>query len=180
MKPGVKAQMHSQAGKSTEYKYHLNLLNDGEKDPVELNFENRIKAWQPCANDNLAEKEKKEEETQEIFISSAFPKQKVTEAKERELQSWLENYVCEVVLRKNIIDKPRIKARLVARGYEEKDTVRSDSPTCYKESVRILLAIFASKFWKLHSLIIKTAFLKGRVMESDVYLRPPSEANCKG
>ena len=90
--------MHSRAGKSTgKYKYHLNLLNDGEKRPVELNFENQIKAWQPCANDNLAEKEKEEEETQEIFISSAFPKQKVTEAKECELQSWLENDVYEVV-----------------------------------------------------------------------------------
>ena len=94
----IEAQVHSRAGKSTgKYKYHLNLLNDGEKDPVELNFENQIKTWQLRSNDNLAEKETKEEETQEIFISSAFLKQKVTEAKECELQSWLENYVYEVV-----------------------------------------------------------------------------------
>ena len=97
-KTWIKAQVHSMAGKSTgEYKYHLNLLNDGEKDPVGLNFENQIKAWQPCSNDNLAEKEKKKEETQGIFISSAFPKQKVIEAKECELQSWLENDVYDVV-----------------------------------------------------------------------------------
>ena len=146
-----------------------------------------------CANDNLPEKEKKEE-TQEIFISSAFLKQKVTEAKECELQSWLENDVYEVVpyaghklisvkwviSEKNVNGKPIIKARLVPRGYEEEDTVQSDSPTCYKESVRILLAVIASKSWKLHSLDIKTAFLQGRVMDRDVYLRPPYEANCKG
>ena len=155
--------MRSRAGKTAgKYKYHLNLLNDGEKDPVELNFENQIKAWQPCANDYLAEKEKKEEETQEIFISSAFPKQKVTEAKQHELQCQFENDVYEVlpyaghklisvnwvISEKNANDKPTVKAHLVLRGFEEEDTVGSDSPTCYKESVRILLALIASKSWK--------------------------------
>ena len=77
----IKAQVHTRAGKSTgKYKYHLNLLNDGEKDPLKLDFENQIKTWQPCSSDHLAVKERKEEETHEIFISSAFPKQKVSEA----------------------------------------------------------------------------------------------------
>ena len=85
-----------------------------------------------------------------------------------------------VTSEKNVNDTPIIKACLVALGYEEEDTVRSDSPTCYKENVCILLAIIASKSWKLHLLDIKTAFLQGRVMDRDVYLLPPSQVSSKG
>ena len=73
------------------------------------------------------------------------------------------------------------KARLVARGYEEsKSSIRSDSPTCMKNSVRMLLGIAAGKGWKIRSLDIKAAFLQSKRIERDVFLFPPKEFRKKG
>ena len=52
------------------------------------------------------------------------------------------------VLTSKIIDgKICTKARLVARGFEENQNIRSDSPTCMRENIRILFTIDAS-FYK--------------------------------
>ena len=70
------------------------------------------------------------------------------------------------------------KARLVARGFEESsENLKKDSPTCSKESLRMLLAIISSNNWKLHSLDVKSAFLQGSLLERDVFIKPPKEAN---
>ena len=70
------------------------------------------------------------------------------------------------------------KARLVARGFEENSkTLKTDSPTCSKESLRLLLAIISCRGWKLHSLDVKSAFLQGALLERDVFIKPPKEAN---
>ena len=67
-----------------------------------------------------------------------------------------------------------IKARLVARGFEEDSShLRTDSPTCSRESLRLLYATVASKSWALHSLDISAAFLQGDQIQREVYLRPP-------
>ena len=50
----------------------------------------------------------------------------------------------------------KIKARLVARGFE--DAViqsRTDSPTCSKMNLRLMIAITASKGWNVNSLDIQ-------------------------
>ena len=68
------------------------------------------------------------------------------------------------------------KARLVARGFEEHSLfLRKDSPTCCRETVRLVLAIAVSKGWLPHSLDVKAAFLQGDPIERDVFLRPPRE-----
>ena len=72
---------------------------------------------------------------------------------------------------------PEIRARLVARGFEEEDDMRVDSPTVGKSSMRIFLAVAASKGWKIKTTDIKSAFLQGKPMERDVYLVPPKESN---
>ena len=55
-----------------------------------------------------------------------------------------------------------IKARLVARGFEEDSScIQKDSPTCNKESLQVALAILTSKHWHLNSLDIQAAFLQG-------------------
>lgn len=73
------------------------------------------------------------------------------------------------------------KARLVARGFEEDvSALKTDSPTCSKESFRILLAIVAANSWKLHSLDVKSAFLQGIPINREVYIKPPKEANAAG
>ncbi len=70
-----------------------------------------------------------------------------------------------------------VKARLVARGFEEADIgeIRKDSPTCGKESLRLCLTLFASMNWKINSLDIKAAFLQGNPIEREVYIMPPKE-----
>ena len=66
----------------------------------------------------------------------------------------------------------------MARGFEEGEdsSIRRDSPTCTKESLRLTLVTIASKGWRIGSLDIKSAFLQGQKIERDVYLKPPKEA----
>ena len=69
-----------------------------------------------------------------------------------------------------------VRARLVARGYEETGSFRTDSPTVCKSTVRILLSVAASKRWNVKTTDIKSAFLQGRKLERRVFLKPPKEA----
>ena len=73
------------------------------------------------------------------------------------------------------------KARLVAKGNQEKclSEVISDSPTCSKESLRIILAIIASKNLICNTMDVKTAFLQGKPFHRNVYLEPPQEAKVE-
>ena len=73
-----------------------------------------------------------------------------------------------------------IKARLVARGYEESVDIPSDSPTCGKDSFRIFLCAAASYGWVLESTDIKSAFLQGLPLVRDVFVEPPKEAKKPG
>ena len=70
---------------------------------------------------------------------------------------------------------PVVKARLVARGFEEELFQRTDSPTCSKDSLMLSLAMMASYGWQSHSIDIKCAFLQGNEIERDIYVRPPKE-----
>ena len=82
-----------------------------------------------------------------------------------------------VITEKSEEGKSVTKARLVARGYEECNlkNVRTDSPTCKRENLRIILAVNASKSWNVHSLDIKSAFLQGKDIGRDVFLKTPIE-----
>ena len=68
-----------------------------------------------------------------------------------------------------------VKARLVAKGYQESNVSRTDSPTCGKSNLRMILTIAATNKWKVCSLDIKSAFLQGRELEREVYVKPPKE-----
>ena len=68
------------------------------------------------------------------------------------------------------------KARLVVRGFQEDtENIRSDSPTCSKEGVRLMLALIVARQWKICSLDVKAAFLQGKSIEREVYIMPPKE-----
>ena len=69
------------------------------------------------------------------------------------------------------------KARLCARGFQEEQDFRTDSPTCSREGIRIALTLIASHSWHLHSMDVKTAFLQGKDIEREVFVKPPKEAN---
>ena len=53
------------------------------------------------------------------------------------------------------------KARLVAKGFQDSDgsSVRTDSPTCSKEGLKLALAVMTTNGWKCNALDVKTAFL---------------------
>ena len=70
-----------------------------------------------------------------------------------------------------------MKARLVARGFQETDKLQKDSPTANRESIRLLLIIAVSMGWKLKCLDVKSAFLQGDKINRVVHLKPPKEAN---
>ena len=73
-----------------------------------------------------------------------------------------------------------VKARLVARGNEEKNEVRTDSPTIGKPTLRIQFALAAQYGWKVECSDVTAAFLQGEKLSRDVYVTPPPEAQEEG
>ena len=69
------------------------------------------------------------------------------------------------------------KARLCARGCEDPDDVATDSPTCERDNVRILLSIAASSGWDINTIDFKSAYLQGEDLDREIFLIPPKEAN---
>lgn len=121
-----------------------------------------------------------------------FNTEEVLRAKEKEITNWRDNEVYEEVedvgqgalsVRWVVTEKVKdgqtvVKARLVARGFEEETgNLRKDSPTCSKEAVRLALSVAATCGWVCHSLDVKAAYLQGDQIDRDVYLRPPPEFN---
>ena len=74
--------------------------------------------------------------------------------------------------------KPKLKSRLVARGFEENTAQLSKhSPTCSKEAVRLTISIAGANGWICNTIDVKSAYLQGKTIEREVYLRPPPEFN---
>lgn len=120
-----------------------------------------------------------------LFSSNAVEK-----AKQKEYQNLLDNdaivevddigqFVLSVrwVLTEKLKEGETItKARLVARGFEENtENLKKNSPTCDKESVRLLLALASINSWDCHTVDIQSAYLQGNKIEREVFLKPPSE-----
>lgn len=72
--------------------------------------------------------------------------------------------------------KQKIKARLVARGFQETEKPQSDSPTVSKEYFEILMAIAANNGFKLASVDIRAAFLQSKTLDRDIFMKPLQEA----
>ncbi|CAL4134799.1 unnamed protein product [Meganyctiphanes norvegica] len=93
-----------------------------------------------------------EEENVILYVT-----EEVQRAKEKEIESWVDNDVFQkvrnkgqksisvrwvVTTKQNTVQGNIIKARLVARGFEEdKSILQTDSPTCSRESVRLLITL---------------------------------------
>ena len=129
-------------------------------------------------------------EEEEVFLGN-FEDSQVLESKLKEIESWVSNGVFErvknvgqktVSTRWIITEKMKngnkiCKARLVARGFEEKGgDLTTEAPTCAAETLKICVAKIVERNWKIHSLDIKTAYLQGDEMKRVVYLKPPVEA----
>ena len=171
------ATVLSRAGKAKgKYKSFLNVLDDGDEVGKCVDWRD-VDDWKPL--------------NQDVLVCTSDD---IMAAKLCELENWEKNEVysavtdegqhcisCRWVITEkgNPDGRSRIKARLVARGFEEDTSgVQTDSPTCGKESLRVVLAIAASQSWSCHSIDVKAAFLQGSPLEREVFLRPPSEANA--
>ena len=132
------------------------------------------------------------ESTEEVLVVDSDPtdKEKFENAKLQELEKWKEmNVYKEVsnhgqstlstrwVLTKKVSSGTICyKARLVARGFEEDTPPRTDSPTCCKNFLRLVFAIFAANNWLVYSLDVKSAFLQGLPIDREIFIKPPSQA----
>jgi hypothetical protein len=75
-----------------------------------------------------------------------------------------------------------LKARLCIRGDLEKNkgSVRSDSPTVGKETLKLALNIAANEGFSIKSGDIKSAYLQGLDLQRQMYVKPPPEAVVPG
>ena len=71
----------------------------------------------------------------------------------------------------------KAKARVVVRGFEEDFIMPRDSPTVGKGAMHTVLTIAASMKWVIKTTDIKSAFLQGKELDREVYLRPPVESH---
>ena len=123
---------------------------------------------------------------QEEILFSANNSPEVLKAQQDELDKWHEVYdevddlgqeaiSTRWVLTETVIDDSTVvKARLVARGFEETATnIWTDSPTVCKENIHFVATLAVANNWKIHSLDV---YLQGFPIDQTIYLVPPPEA----
>ena len=109
---------------------------------------------------------------------------KIKEAQEKEMTKWKEfNVYTEVkdigqqtISTRWVVEQKGdglVKARLVARGFEEMLEDKKDAPTADKSSIRMFLTLSACNQWEIETIDIKSAFLQSHDLERDVFLKPP-------
>ena len=160
-------------------KYCLNIEIVGKEDPSSVNWD-EVLCW-------------REIESEKILILSAVKENSldVLDDKERELNNLKDKNVSDrvedhgqdtVSYKWDFTEKRKengskmLKARLVAQGFEEKSkNERTDSPTCSRQALRMVFVSASIMSWELHSLDITSAFLQGNDIETEVFVRLPSE-----
>ena len=129
--------------------------------------------WMTQNSVSYATKYKDEIRHEEVFTSQID--RHTLDAKQKELENWkLEEVYQEVddvgqeTISVRWVITPKLvngiwttKARLVARGFQESsDSLRKDSPTCMRETFRLVLAIATCMNWQINTVDIKAAFLQ--------------------
>ena len=118
-------------------------------------------------------------------------KSEVIEAKQKEIEN-LEKYgVFEEVedegqdtvdsrwvkTRKEKADgqKQKVKGRLVAKGFQEKEWPQSDSPKMLRESMKMFFTVAANEDFELRKIYIRAEFLQANQLDREVFLKPPKD-----
>ena len=166
---------------SKKYKNEWNVQYSSG-DVAVINFDVDVSDWM------ISERSSSDAEVMTVSTDVDVETEK---AKHDEMEAWRSHQVYDEVINegqeymtvrwvitpKMIDGHPSVKARLVAKGFQELQDFRKDSPTCSRESIRLVLAIIASKKWDLHGFDIRRAFLQGDPIDRIVFLKPPPEAN---
>ena len=85
---------------------------------------------------------------------------------------------CKWIYKTKIVDNgitTKYKARLVEKGYSQVqglDCNETLAPVARMDSIRMVLAIVASKKWEVHHMDVKSAFLHGD-LEEEIYMKQP-------
>ena len=203
------AEVISKAGKNKgKYENWLNIRHDDDDRIKSIDWKNDVQEWcilneteKDDEVDELIEKVKHmgiiddEDDIQELllFTDNGIAANIIDDAKTTELENWKRNKVYQevtyngqkcisvrwVFTEKYVDGKKIVKARLVARGFEESEPLQVDSPTCSKESLRLVASLIVSKGWICNGIDVKAAFLQGKHIERDVYIEPPPEIEKK-
>lgn len=167
----------SRAGKSTgKYKTWYNIRDGNNK---ERSVDLSVVEWEKipdteinitCASDKVESEEKditmaKKNELDKLAQFNTY--EEVAEQGQRTLSTrW-------VITSK----EGKTKARLVVRGFEEKDLeIPRDSPTVGKGAMRIFLSIAGLEQWTVKTTDIKSAFLQGKELDREIFVKPPKES----
>ena len=119
--------------------------------------------------------------------------QECVEAKRQEIKKIVEDYKAVKVVKddghykissrfvlwykKHSDGSVQTRARLVARGFEEKQEVAADSPTMDVTSLKIIFGMAETKGWRIMTADVKAAFLQGLPLtDRTVRVIPPPEA----
>ena len=76
--------------------------------------------------------------------------------------------------------KQPCKACLVAQGFQEGLKPQSDSPIASNDSFKLLMAVAANNNFKLASVDIRAAFLQSKVLDRDIFVKPPEDIKKPG
>lgn len=190
-------RLHSRSGKAKgKYGNEWNVEVDGTIKVID--FERSIDKIEELEEESTITDEEQEnvvtseDEFHETLITQTFYNQwdqQVLDAKQKELNSWLEKGVYEevknegqklmglkwVIKPKIIDDKLGVKARLVCKGCVESETFRKDAPIYTKPAIRLCCTLIASYKWKIESLDVKCAFLQSDHIEREIFVKPPKE-----
>ncbi len=169
---------------------HQRPIQDNEvEEPVPLIRSSRVRKPNPkYANVALVEEDAKEPDT----FEEAFQKLEWTKAMEEEIAALEQNQTWELVPKPEDVTPisckwvykikhhpdgliERHKARLVARGFFQQyglDYDETFSLVAKLTTVRVLLALAASKDWKLWQMDVKNAFLHGE-LDRLIYMNQP-------
>ena len=174
--------LSSQPKRGGKWGNWINIQNEGELQAMSVNW-NDVLSW------------KEVEKPESVLVNEVdLMSQEVLDAKNREVQNLVEHDVYEavkdlgqskvstrwVITEKEKDDNRVVKARLVARGFEEKVEARTDSPTCSRISLRLCWSMAATFRWEIRSLDVTSAVLQGNTIERDVFLEPPPEIKEEG
>ena len=74
----------------------------------------------------------------------------------------------------------QIKARLVARGYQESVKPKADAPTASREALRVCLSLTANEKFDRKVLDVTSAFLQSNPIDRIIIIQPPKYIKKEG